>query len=175
MSPTFDDPSIMAVYRYLTGAAESPRTGQRPTPANMPQRIQRPRSAADIARAEGLNLGDMNRGPRSHRRSGPRPQQRSALRVVMDRLLEAGCPRREAAELAGRWLQADPTPEGVQGWMDTIGVHRPDVALQLRLHDLGIEDLDVLVDGTLARRRLRDGEPIGQLIAALLTLRQPPA
>ncbi|MDV5143192.1 hypothetical protein R1T08_02420 [Streptomyces sp. SBC-4] len=175
MNPTFDDPSIMAVYRYLTGAAEPPRTGQRPTPANMPRRIQRPRSAADIARAEGLDLGDMTRRPRSERRSGPRPPRRSALRVVMDHLLEAGCPRQEAAELAGRWLQADPSAEGVRRWMDTIGAYRPDVALQLRLHNLGTDDLDVPVDGTPARRRLRDGEPIGQVIAALLTLRQPPA
>jgi hypothetical protein len=95
--------------------------------------------------------------------------------VVVDYFLEAGCPRQEAAELAGRWLQADPSPEGVRRWMDAIGAHRPDAALQLRLHDLGAGDLGVLIDGTGARRRLRDGEPIGQVVAALLTLRQPPA
>ncbi|WP_435192313.1 hypothetical protein [Streptomyces sp. bgisy126] len=175
MNPTFDDPSLTALYRYLTGTAEPPRTGQRPTPANMPRRIQRPRSAADIARAEGLDLGDMARKPRSERRSRPRPPRRSPLRVVMDHLLEAGCPRQKAAGLAGQWLQADPSPEGVLRWMDTIGVYRPDIALQLRLHNLDADDLDVLIDGTAARRRLRDGEPIGQIIAALLTLRQPPA
>ncbi|MGW9436087.1 hypothetical protein [Streptomyces sp. NPDC055607] len=175
MTPTFDDPSLTALYRYLTGTAEPPRTGQRPTPANMPRRIQRPQSAADIARTEGLDLGDMTRKPRPERRSRPRPPRRSPLRVVMDHLLEAGCPRQEAAELAGRWLQADPTPEGVRRCMDTIGAHRPDVALQLRLHNLGADDLDVPIDGMTACRRLRDGEPIGQVIAALLAQRQPPA
>ncbi|WP_432063536.1 hypothetical protein [Streptomyces sp. S1] len=175
MSPTFDDPSIAAVYRYLIGAAEPPRPGQRPTPANMPKRIQRTQSATDIARAEGLDLGDMASAPRPGRRSRPRPSRRSAFRTVMDVLAEAGCPRQGNTELAGRWLRVSPSPEVIRRWMNTVGAHRPDAALQLHLHDLCVEDLDVLVDGTPAHRLLRNGEPVGQIIAALLALRQPPA
>ncbi|MFE5597540.1 hypothetical protein [Streptomyces sp. NPDC056549] len=175
MNPTFDDPSIEALYRYLIGAPEAPGPGQRPTPANMPQRIQRPRTAADIARAEGLELGDMARTPRSGRRSGHCPSRRSARHVVVDQLVEAGCPRREAVEMADQWLRAEPTPEGVRRWVDRVGVRRPDIALQFRLHSLCVDDLDVLVDGMSARRRLRDGAPVGQVVAALLMLRQPPA
>ncbi|MFF3755427.1 hypothetical protein ACFYYH_34180 [Streptomyces sp. NPDC002018] len=140
----------------------------------MPRRIQRPRGAADIARSEGLDLGDLAPTPRTKRRYTPRPASRSALRVVMDGLVEAGCTRQEAAELAPQWLEAEPSPQGVRRWTNALGVHRPRVAAQLRLHGMCADDLDVHIDGTTARQRLRNGESVGQVVASLLALRQPP-
>ncbi|MER8001034.1 hypothetical protein [Streptomyces sp. NPDC095613] len=138
--------------------------------------MQRPRSAADIARSEGLDLGDLApAAPRSRQRRNPRPARRSALSLVLEGLLEAGCTRRAAAELAPQWLEAEPSPERVRRWVDTLGARQPRVAAQLRLHGVCVDDLDTHIDGTTAHQRLRDGESVGQIFASLLTLRQQPA
>jgi hypothetical protein len=174
MNPTFDDPDLAAVYRYLIDGGEPPAPGQRPTPANMPRRALRPRTAADIARLEGLDLGDVPGPRRPTRPRKPAAAVRpSAFRQVFEYIAASGCSRPEASELAHRWLQTEQFLDGVRQWAGAVGVRHPHIARELLKHGVDVNDLDVLIDGTSARRRLRNGEPVGQIIAALLAARRP--
>ncbi|MGW0167744.1 hypothetical protein ACWDWT_21515 [Streptomyces sp. NPDC003343] len=173
--PTFNDPVEQAIYRLLIGAGEPPATDAQPTPAAMPKRATRPRDAADIARAEGLDLGDL-RTRRVVRRPGRRrPARPSAFKEVFDYLADAGCSRPEAYQLTRAWLDAGCVSlEEVHGWVRLVGKRQAHLVRELLLHGLAGEDLNLLIDGTPALRRLRNGEPVGQVVGALLALRNTP-
>lgn len=175
MVPSFDDPELTAIARWLAGAATAPVADERPTPANMPRRTQRPATPADIARSVGLELGDALRPPRSQpvrrQRTRPRPPRPSAFQETFDLMLEGHCSRDEAHRLARLWLEVEQSVVGVRRWTDLIGVQRPHAAQDLVAHGLGTEDLYTVLDGTAAYRRLRNGEPSGQVVAALLARR----
>lgn len=173
MTPVHD-PDEAAIFRYLTGSATPPAPGERPSPAHMPRRIQPPRTAADIARAENLNLGDLPR-PRREARPPSRRPRTSVLTDVLAHLQESGCRRgQEAYRLAQQWLEVEPTLHGVRRWTSKIGPRLPHAAAELVRHGLETADLDMLIDGTPAHRRLRNGEAVGQVVAALLILRRRP-
>ncbi|MFC9460467.1 hypothetical protein [Streptomyces sp. NPDC056983] len=60
----------------------------------------------------------------------------------------------------------------IREWSEAIGPRSAPVAARLRDEGLELRDLDVRIDGITARRRLRNDEAVGQIIAALRTLRE---
>ncbi|MFF8414498.1 hypothetical protein [Streptomyces omiyaensis] len=175
MPPTFHDPQLEAIYRNLLGAGQPPVTGTRATPADMPRRIQRPRTPGDIARAEGLDLGPLPPRPphRGSARPARTPARFSPRQMVVDLLLEAHCPRPQALALATKWLQSLASPRLIPVWITAVGPTRYDTAAELARHGFTVVDLDRPLDGVSARRRLRHGEPVGQVVARLLACQQP--
>ncbi|MFC9734310.1 hypothetical protein ACFWGM_35630 [Streptomyces roseolus] len=172
MPPKFDDPELETLYRNLLGAGAAPAPGTRPTPANMPRRIQRPQTAADIARAEGLDLGPLS--PHRTRHRPARPARRvPARQLVIDRLLEAHVPRPQAPALASSWLRALSSPHLICAWITAVGPYHHETAAELACHGFTTGALETPLDGATARRRLRDGEPLGQVAARLLAHEQP--
>ncbi|MFJ6106039.1 hypothetical protein ACIQHY_34255 [Streptomyces sp. NPDC092359] len=171
MNPSFNAPELAAIYRNLVGGVLPPAEGERPTPANMPRRIQRSRTAADIARAEGLDLGPLASARRPVRRRPTLPARIPARQVVVDRLLEAGCPRPRAQALATDWLRALSSPYVICCWIAAIGPGQFSTAAELIRQGFGTDDLDTPLDGVSARRRLSDGEAPGQVVGRLLTHR----
>ncbi|MEU9402789.1 hypothetical protein [Streptomyces sp. NPDC048242] len=177
MTPSFNDPELQAIANWLTGAAVQPAAGARPTPANMPRRAQHPLDPADVARAAGLDFGNALR-PRKGR--FPRPARRwpakvSVLREVFDFLLARGGTREEAHTLTRSWLEVENSVEGVRSWVEAVGMRQARLAKDLVAHGFGIADLDTVIDGFSARRLLRDGAAVGQVVAALLDRRNPPS
>lgn len=172
MLPFDDDPELAAIFRNLTGRTTAPPTGERPTPAHMPRRRQRPATASEIARAENLDLGEALR-PKLQQRSPSRlqPRRESVFKQVLTYIGATGCSREEAARLTRQWLCLEDSLEGVRYWADAVGIRRPHVGRALAEHGLKAEDLDTRIDGTTALRRLRNDEPVGQVVAALLSRR----
>ncbi|MFI8348048.1 hypothetical protein [Streptomyces sp. NPDC085596] len=175
MTPSFNDPELQAIANWLTKAAVQPAADARPTPANMPRRAQRPLDPADVARAAGLDFGNALRprkspGPRPARR---RPAKVSVFREVFDFFLARGRTREEAHTLTRSWLEVEHSAEGVRSWVEAIGMRQAGVVKDLVAHGFSIVDLDTVIDGFSVRRLLRDGSASGQVVAALLSRRNP--
>jgi hypothetical protein len=183
LNPTFRDPSEQAIYRYLTGAGEQPPAGQAPTPACMPKRRHTRHgapSAADIARAEGLDLGDLPARPSRSNRPAPLPRQRrtapSVFQTVLD-IISAAQPRlphQQAVRIARSWSQVTRTAAEATEWIAAIGWERPTVVGTLRQHHITADMLNTPVAGTPARIRLRNGESADSIAAALRDHGTPP-
>ncbi|MFF1359933.1 hypothetical protein [Streptomyces sp. NPDC058297] len=57
-------------------------------------------------------------------------------------------------------------------WAEAIGPRSAPAAARLSEEGLMLSDLEVRIDGISARRRLRNDEPVEQIIAALRILRE---
>lgn len=131
-SPTFTKPDDLALYRYLLGTdGESAPAGAAPSPAFMPKRRPawsgRP-TAADIARAEGLDFGPgtlTRRAPRRPDRNRPaRSDHRPSTVTAVLELLQQRCPhlsRERAAQAAQEWARCAVGPAEATAWIDRLG------------------------------------------------------
>lgn len=174
----FRDPADEEVYRYLSGAGKTPAEGEVPTPACMPKRRparQGGPSAADIARAEGLDLGPLpaaNRRPARSRGGAGRPRKRfepSPMKTALDLIQRVlpGLSRQQAVRLAKSWARVALTSGEVSQWLPVLGCYNATALPALRRYGITTDMLDTRIDGTVARTRLRNGEGATGIAAAL--------
>ncbi|MFF1594747.1 hypothetical protein ACFVY0_42785 [Streptomyces sp. NPDC058286] len=163
----FKDPQEQAIWNWLTGTSPKPAAGSKPSPACMPRhRPARPRTPRQIAEDAGLvGLFAPVQGPR---KATPPVSERDRTVAY---LLRRRCHRSEAGPLADRWLSACGTFARMREWAEAIGPRSAPAAARLSEEGLVLRDLEVRVDGISAQRRLRNDEPVEQLIAALRMLR----
>ncbi|MFF1569799.1 hypothetical protein ACFVY1_41440 [Streptomyces sp. NPDC058293] len=162
----FKDPQEQAIWNWLTGTSPTRAAGNKPSPARMPRHRQaRPRTPRQIAEDEGLvGLFAPVQGPRK-----PAPPVAERDRTVAY-LLRRHRHRSEAGPLADRWLAACGTFARMREWAEAIGPRSAPAAARLREEGLVLNDLEVHIAGISARRRLRNDEPVEQIIAALRML-----
>ncbi|MEU2182479.1 hypothetical protein [Streptomyces thermolilacinus] len=135
------DVSHDPVYLWLTGARPITGSGA-PTPADMPARRPAAATASDIARREGLDLGDLSPYQRRDRpgRGGPLRARRSRGRkptmleaVTRLAATESRIPRETAVAHAQRWAASPITePDEALEWIRLLGLGGLDAALRLR-------------------------------------------
>ncbi|MEU3463003.1 hypothetical protein ABZ721_24060 [Streptomyces sp. NPDC006733] len=175
MRPDFSaDPESDAIYRFLRNESQA-ASGSPPSPATMPRRSTAQRTPADIARAEGLNLGLDQQPARTARprRSCPRPAQptRNVFVAAFNLALTTlpACTRRDASTLAQSWVRSGCLdPEQFLTWAESLGLRNAHLVRQLIAHGITPDLLETRIDGTRARIRLRNGESVGGIVAALL-------
>ncbi|MFC5803181.1 hypothetical protein [Streptomyces formicae] len=157
MSEFSHDPEAAAIYGFLRSRESPEVVGAVPAPASVSRRRQAPATAIDIARAEGLELGLES-------------TQASVETFVFDLATTTlGCRRGEARVLARAWAKAGYAGQGeVFDWAESVGLRNLHVVQQLRSHGITPDMLETCIDGTAARRRLRNGERVGGIIGALL-------
>jgi hypothetical protein len=175
MQPDFShDEEAAAIYRFLR-SYDPVSADSVPTPANVPRRRNTPLSAAEIARGQGLDLG-LDSGPRRghsrlRRRSARSRQAEPSFEVFVFNLILATLHwygREEAWKLTEAWRQVVTDREELLCWVDAVGLRRPDAAWELRYHRFAPAMLKTArIDGIPARSRLRNGEDVDHVIAAL--------
>ncbi|MFD4922996.1 hypothetical protein ACFWNE_17050 [Streptomyces goshikiensis] len=149
-------------------------SGSVPTPAHMPRRRPRPRTAAEVEQAEGLDLGLSHRAgaraaSRSTRASRPRPGKTPLDVWIFLRIL--GCPagysRPTALDLARAWRQIINDQEEFMAWSSVVGMTRPEAAEELNQHRFTPDMLQIPIEGKPARSWLRAGRDVHEVIAGL--------
>lgn len=122
------------VYLWLIGARPTTRPGA-PTPADMPARRPAAATAADIARREGIDLGDLS-AYRSRDRRGRRGRgHKPTVLEAVTRFATVGLriPRQAAVTHGQRWAASDITaPDEALEWIRLLGLGGLDTALRLR-------------------------------------------
>ncbi|MFD0228083.1 hypothetical protein ACWGPD_10030 [Streptomyces hirsutus] len=124
------------VYLWLTGARPTTPTG---TPADMPTRRPTTATAFDIARREGLDLGDLSPYQRRHRRARRGRGRKPTVLEAVTRFATTGLriPRETAVAHAQRWAASTITePDEALEWIRLLGLGGLDTALCLRRKDV---------------------------------------
>ncbi|MDN3272479.1 hypothetical protein [Streptomyces sp. MA15] len=122
------------VYLWLTGARPATAGPGAPTPADLPTRRPAAATASDIARREGLDLGDLSTYQRHDRRARGRGGKPTVLQAVI-RFATTGLriPRERAVAHAQRWAASPITePDEALEWISLLGLGGLDAALRLR-------------------------------------------
>lgn len=131
------DVSHDPVFLWLTGARTTAAAENgAPTPADMPARRPAAATAADIARREGLDLGDLSSYQRRDRRARRgRGGRRPTVLQAVTRFATTGLriPRERAVAHAQRWAASPITdPDEALEWISLLGLADLDAALRLR-------------------------------------------
>ncbi|QDN54147.1 hypothetical protein [Streptomyces sp. S1D4-20] len=124
------DTSRDPVYLWLTGA----RPGAR-TPADMPARRPTAASASDIARREGIDLGNLYPYERRQCRGRGSKQPKTTVLSAVTRFATSvlRLPREAAVTHGHRWAASDITaPDEALEWITLLGPHGLDQAVKLR-------------------------------------------
>ncbi|MEV5107985.1 hypothetical protein ACFQ7G_19450 [Streptomyces massasporeus] len=122
------------VYLWLTSARPATAGTDAPTPADLPARRPPAATASDIARREGLDLGDLSTYQRRDRRARGRGRKPTVLQAVT-RFATTGLriPRERAVTHAQRWAASPITePDEALEWISLLGLGGLDAALRLR-------------------------------------------
>ncbi|MFJ7772662.1 hypothetical protein ACIQ1J_30820 [Streptomyces sp. NPDC097107] len=123
------------VYLWLTGARLTTAGPGAPTPADMPARRPATTTASDIARREGLDLGDISRYQRRDRRARRSRTRKPTVLQAVTRFATTGLgiPRATAVTHAQRWAASRITePDEAVEWIRLLGLGGLDTALRLR-------------------------------------------
>ncbi|MGV9341254.1 hypothetical protein [Streptomyces sp. NPDC003688] len=122
------------VYLWLIGAQEAARPGTA-SPAGMPARRPAAPTAADIARREGIDLGNLSayqRRPR-HRSRTKRPEPTTLTSVIRFATHHLRIPRETAVAHGQQWAaSAITSPDEALEWITLLGLGGLDQALKLR-------------------------------------------
>ncbi|MFD5882792.1 hypothetical protein [Streptomyces yangpuensis] len=166
-------PEEQALFNYLRSHTPAP-SGSVPTPANLPRRRPAARTAAEVERAEGLNLNlDRHRASRALRprrvTPRPRPGTQSLPVWIFNRIKEspAGYGRETAWTLAQAWARTVADREEFTGWSWAVGMSRPDAAAELKDHGFTPDALQTLIQDKPARSLLRTGYDVQLVIYGL--------
>ncbi|WP_077801833.1 hypothetical protein [Streptomyces sp. JHA26] len=123
------------VYLWLTGAGPASAGTGAPTPADLPVRRPAAATASDIARREGLDLGDLSPYQRRDRRARRSRGDKPTVLQVVTRFATTGLriPRERAVAHAHRWAASRITePDEALEWIRLLGLGGLDTALRLR-------------------------------------------
>ncbi|MFF3934324.1 hypothetical protein [Streptomyces hirsutus] len=123
------------VYLWLTGARPTTARPDAPTPADLPARRPAAATASDIARREGLDLGDLSPYQRRDRRARRSRGCKPTVFQAVTRFATTGLriPRERAVAHAQRWAASLITePDEALEWIRLLGLGGLDAALRLR-------------------------------------------